>query len=163
MDNPKVEVRETGKYGKSLFASEGISKGEVIADWSGGRIYKAAKTTDLPNDPPYFVQKHAMQFSEDSYIDYDGIGRYFSHSCEPNCGLRGKFQIVAMRDVKKDEELTFAYEMSEDSDTRIKCLCGSVSCRKNIGAFRNLPTNIRRKYKNYISSWLIEKYHLKNN
>ena len=32
MDNPKVEVRDGGRYGKALFAVDAIKKGEVVAD-----------------------------------------------------------------------------------------------------------------------------------
>jgi len=109
MDNTKVEVRTTKKYNKSLFAAENINNGEVIADWYGGRVYQAKKATELPNDPPYFVQDHAIQFDEEKYIDYDGIGRYFSHSCNPNCGFQGKFKVVAMRNIKNVKNFPLVY------------------------------------------------------
>lgn len=160
MDNPKVTVKKTKKYGKTLFAAQDIKKDEIIADWTGGRVYQATKATELPNEPPYFVQNHAIQFAEDKYIDYDGIGRYFAHSCDPNCGFQGKFKVVAMRDINKDEELTLDYAMSEDSDWRLECRCGSKKCRKIIGAFVLLPKDIRKKYDGYISDWLKKKYRL---
>jgi hypothetical protein len=87
-----------------------------------------------------------------------GIGRYFNHSCEPNCGFKGKFQIVAMRDIKKGEWCTWDYEMSEDSDWKMECKCGTKKCRKIIGAFKNMPPEIRKKYGCYISDWLVKKY-----
>lgn len=48
MDNPKVIVRETHTIGKGLLAIEDIKKGEVIADWTGGKIYIAESCTKLP-------------------------------------------------------------------------------------------------------------------
>lgn len=161
MDNSKVEIRDKNKFGKGLFAKEDIEKGELIADWTGGKIYTAKKATDLPNDPPDFIQTHAIQFADDKYIDYTGIGRYFNHSCVPNCGFKGKFKVVSMIKISKGEELTMDYEMVEDSDWRMECLCGSKNCRKIIGAFSNLPESTRRKYNGYISSWLKKKYKLR--
>lgn len=158
MDNPKVEVRTTERYGKSLFAVKDIPKDEVIADWTGGRIYHAERATDLPDGPPDFVRDHAIQFEEHGWIDYEGVGRYLAHSCDPNCGFKGRFRIVAMRDIKKGEELAFDYAMSEDSDWRMGCRCDSKDCRKIIGAYSLLPQEVTERYGDYISSWLREKY-----
>ena len=156
MDNPDVEIAQTLAFGKGLRALKAIPRGTVIADWNGGQVYKAEKCTDLPKD----IADHAIQFGEHCWIDTKGIGRYANHSCEPNCGIKGKFQLVAMRDIAKGEWLTFDYEMTEDSDFRVNCQCGTKSCRKTIGAFRNLPNNARKKYKGFVSEWLVRKYNL---
>ena len=154
MDNVNVIIKETKNLGKGLFANDDIKKGEVIADWTGGQIYEANKALNLPEN----VRAHAIQFEEHKWIDTNGIGRYFNHSCEPNCGIKGKFQIVSMSDIRKGEWLTFDYEMTEDSDWKMQCKCGSKNCRKIIGSFKNISENIRKKYKGYISEWLVEKY-----
>jgi SET domain-containing protein len=156
MDNTKVIVKETKNIGKGLFAKEDIKKGEIIADWTGGKTYESKKATELPEQ----VRDYAIQFEEHKWIDTDGIGHFFNHSCEPNCRIKGKFQIVAMRDIKKGEWLTYDYEMTEDSDWKMDCKCDSKNCRKIIGAFKNMPINIREKYKGYISDWLVKKYNL---
>ena len=160
MDNPKVIVKETGKYGKGLFAKDDISKGEIIADWTDGKVYEAEKCSYLPKNIKKNPRDYAIQFEEHKWINTDGIGRHINHSCNPNCGIKGKFQIVTMKDIKKGEELTFDYEMTEDSDWRMKCMCDAKNCRGIIGAFKNMPLNIRKKYKGYISTWLIDKYKL---
>lgn len=159
MDSSKVIVKETGKIGKGLFAIKDIKKEEVIADWTGGKIYEAESCTKLPTEE---IADHAIQFEEHKWIDTEGIGRYSNHSCEPNCGIKGKFQVVAMRDIKKGEWCTWDYEMTEDSDWRMNCKCGSKFCRKVIGAFQNMPEEVRKKYKGYISEWLVKKYKLSN-
>lgn len=83
-----------------------------------------------------------------------------NHSCEPNCGIKNLFSIVAMQDIQKGEELTWDYDIVEDSDWRMECLCGSPICKKIIGSFGLVPKNIREKYKGYISEWLVKKYNL---
>lgn len=157
LDNPKVIMRWISKFGRVLFAQENIKKnikkGEVIAVFDG-EIYKAKKASDIPNDPPIYAQDHAIQFAEDRYRDSRGIARFASHSCEPNCGIKDKFKIVAMRNIKKREEISFDYDMSEDSDWRMRCKCGNKNCRKIIGSYSALPSKIKEKYKGYISTYL---------
>ena len=154
MENAEVEIKDTGKYGLGLFASEDIRKDEIVLDFSDGKVYYAEKGNEFSKE----IADFAIQFEERKWIDTHSIGRFINHSCEPNCGIKGNFQIVAMRDIKKDEELTYDYEMTEDSDWRMECLCGSGSCRKIIGAYGNMPQTIREKYKGYIAQWLVEKY-----
>jgi len=160
--NPNVVVRNTSKYGKALFASADIKKGSLVFDYSGCREIHAGKVSDIPNEPPEFIRDHTLQIGEHRFlfVDKGKLGRFFAHSCEPNCGFLGNTKIVAMRDIKKGEELTFDYEMSEESDWRIKCLCGSKNCRKTIGSFRNLPEQKIRQYGKFIAYWLRKKYGL---
>ena len=155
-DNPKADVQLTPSTGFGVIAVDNISAGEVIADWTNGKVYCAKSANALPN----ICRNHAPQFAQEKYIDTKGIDRYLNHSCNPNCGFSGKFQVVAMRNIKKGEWLTFDYEMSEDSAWRMECKCGEKNCRKVIGAFANMPNEVRLKYKGFISDWLVEKYHL---
>ncbi|MCI0538901.1 MAG: SET domain-containing protein-lysine N-methyltransferase [Verrucomicrobiales bacterium] len=150
MDNPKVELRASPLGGTGVFAKELIPAGELIAEFDGA-IYPfdyAGWTPDLLN--------HAVQFERFRFRDSNGIARYVNHSCEPNCGIKGLFQIVTMRPIAAGEELAYDYEMIEDSDWwRMQCQCGSPSCRKVIGAYRNLPSEVRARYRGFISEWLI--------
>ena len=159
MLNKKVAVGWSEKFGRGLFAVSKISKGETIVEFDG-RVYTAKTAMDLPNNSPLFVQDHAVQFSEIQYR-WSNYGTLMNHSCDPNCGVHGigkSFRIVAMKPIAKGEELTFDYEMTENSDWRMECKCGSPICRKVIGAYRIMPLEIKKKYKGYIASYLVEKY-----
>lgn len=152
MDNPKVSVKKAGKHGMGVFATKPIRKGEVIAKFDG-TIYDfdfEDWTQDLYN--------HVIQFEERKWRDSKGIARLINHSCDPNCGIKRRFEVVAMKDIEPGEQITWDYEMTEDYLWRMKCTCGSPLCRKTIGAFRNMPLETRKKYKGYISSWLVKKY-----
>lgn len=152
MDNPKVAVKKA-KYGKGVFAKEKIKKGELIASFDG-RIYgwnSKLWTQDLYD--------HVIQFEERKWRDSKGVAMLINHSCEANSGIKNLFDVVAMRDINPSEEITWDYEMSEDHPWwRMKCKCGTKSCRKEIGAYKNMPEKIRKKYKGFISKWLTEKY-----
>ncbi len=159
-DNPRVVVGLSSNLGRGLFATADLPKGEVIAIFDA-QIYTAEKSSLLPKDLPLNVHDHAVQFSETQYR-WSRYGTVPNHSCDPNCGINGNgrsFRIVAMRNIRKGEQLTFDYEMTEDSDwIMVECRCGSPICRKKIGAHRNMPVEIRKKYKGYIASYLIQKY-----
>lgn len=155
-DNHKLILRETQKYGRAVFANDEIEKDEIIAFWDG-LIYNAEKNSDLPNDFPLMVADHAIQFEKNKWRDSKGLARYINHSCDPNCGIKGLFSIVAMRNIKKDEEITWDYEMTENSDWQMDCRCGTANCRKIIRAYRFLPGEIKIKYQNYTSAWLKQK------
>ncbi|MES2224291.1 MAG: SET domain-containing protein-lysine N-methyltransferase [Patescibacteria group bacterium] len=145
----------TGKFGKCLIASRDIKKDELIASFDG-EIYEAESCNKLPKD----IADHAIQFEEHKWRDSAGLARFINHSCLPNCGTRDFFDIVAMQDIQKGEELTWDYAMTEDSDWRMRCECGSQNCRKIIGAFSLLDNDTREKYRGYISLWLVNKYNL---
>lgn len=66
MDNPKVIIKDTDKYGKGLFAKEDIKNGELIASFDG-EVYEAEKCSDLePKIRDYAIQfeKHKWKYSK---------------------------------------------------------------------------------------------------
>jgi len=134
-----------------VFANEKILRGEIITEFDGP-IY--------PWDYDNWTQDledHVIQFKENKWRDSKGIAKLVNHSCEPNCGIKDLFKVVAMRDVEVGEEITWDYEMTEKNPWwRMKCECGSADCRKEIGNFENMPEKIRQKYKGYISEWLLK-------
>lgn len=134
-----------------VFAKAKIRRGEVIAVFDGPIIDYEYEywNDDLLN--------HAIQFEPRRWRDSIGIARMINHSCEPNCGIKKLFSIVAMRDIEKGEHITWDYEMTEKNPHwRMRCHCGFPSCRKVIGHYRNLPKKQREKYKGYISAWLLK-------
>lgn len=151
-DSDKIEVRGGTKFGNGLFAKENISKDEFVVGFYG-MIYPAETALDLPE----ICRNHAIQFEEHKFID-SLLARNINHSCNPNCGLKGLFDVVAMRDIKAGEELTWDYAMSEDSNWRMKCKCGEKNCRGIVGAYSLLPEEIRDRYREYTSVWILAKY-----
>ena len=156
MDNTKVEVKNT-KFGKGLFVNEKINVNEEIASFDGQTFYDNDSILDSIN--------HAIQLADSVWRDSKGFARYANHSCDPNCGIIDNNKITAMRDINAGEEITWDYEMTEDQWTNndntpyfMDCKCGSKICRGKIGSYKNMPQEIRDKYKGFISQWLIDKY-----
>ena len=152
MDNRKARVRNTRKFGRGVFALKKIARGEVIAAFDGPILDDEFEgwNEDLNN--------HAIQCAENIWRDSKGIARLINHSCEPNCGIKDYFKVVAMRDIQAGEQITWDYEMTEKNWWwKMKCRCGSGTCRKVIGNYSRMPAAIRIKYQGFISQWLLGK------
>jgi len=84
---------------------------------------------------------YLFRIDEDTVIDATkkgGIARFINHSCMPSCTAKiikvegtKRIVIYALRDIAKNEELTYDYKFEReiDSTDRIPCLCGSVGCK----------------------------------
>ncbi|MCX6751556.1 MAG: SET domain-containing protein-lysine N-methyltransferase [Candidatus Nomurabacteria bacterium] len=132
----KIYIGKSKLHGKGLFASKDIKKGETIF------IIKGHRVSFLIND------KKQAQIAG---LNWVGVGKnewvdpikhcvYFNHSCEPNSAIKGKVTVVALKDIKKDEEVLFDYSFNEaDIFWHIKCNCGSKNCRKIIKSIQFLP------------------------
>jgi len=152
MTNSKIKLVKIPGNGKGIVAQATIKKDEIIAEYDGQVVHLHSKWNNNLAD-------HVIQFAPKSWRATNGLAKYLNHSCEPNCGLLGLFTIVAMRAIRVGEQLTWDYEMTENNKNErwsMNCHCGTRSCRKIIGAYRHLPLAIRRKYRGYISSWLVE-------
>ncbi len=88
---------------------------------------------------------------------------FFNHSCEPNCGFKGQIFLVAMRPIRKGEEVTFDYAMvvSESVSSNIvfemHCRCQTKSCRRIITENDWKLPLLQQKYKGFFSHYLQEK------
>ena len=152
--SPKCSaVKAPEKGGHAVQANEPIPAGEVVAVW-GGRIVNAAQAAELA---PGF-REHNIQVEEGLYFApmiADEESDYVNHSCEPNCGLAGQITLVAMRDIKAGEEITFDYAMADgDGYDVFPCACGVASCRGNVTGDDWKQPALWDKYKGYFSPYL---------
>ncbi|MBI4015128.1 MAG: SET domain-containing protein-lysine N-methyltransferase [Candidatus Aenigmarchaeota archaeon] len=140
------------RFGKGLFAKNDIKKDGVVLVFEG----KARSLEDFRFISKY-DENHSVQIGNNKWLVISDDSKFINHSCNPNCGIRGTIKIVAMVNIRKGEELTFDYAMSEDSEWSMKCRCGSKGCRKIIKGYSFLPAKIKQKYRGYISGWLDKK------
>lgn len=146
----KFYIGETKNNGKGLFATRDIKKDEAIGTARGPIV--------LDNKESW--QKHGgwhffHPISRTKAIVIQNKIKYFNHSCNPNCGIKKGIKIVAMRDIKKGEELTIDYDTLE-YDWGMKCNCGSKNCRKTIRGYKYLSERLKKKYKGYIADYLLK-------
>jgi hypothetical protein len=133
-----LEVKDTEHYGAGVFAMENISQRRVIHVLAGESIsikeliQRINSGTEAPNDP--------LQIGMRIYIDLDVLSRTFNHSCSPNAGLRKQSELFALRTILKGEQITFDYSTTiAPTLWRMRCRCGSATCRKIIGDVRSIP------------------------
>ena len=101
-------------------------------------------------------------------IEWIGIGKdrwidpaepfvYLNHSCEPNLSVRGKREMIALRDIAAGEELTFDYSITVDElPWTMDCLCATPSCRKVVRAIQFLPPDMVASYLPYINPYFVD-------
>ncbi len=119
-----------GNLGKGVFATKTIRKGETIAVW-GGRVIGREEVRALTRKQ----RRLTIQVEEDRFLysTTEGPADWVNHSCDPNAGLSGQIVLVAMRDIKTDEEITFDYAMSDGNRfEEFDCFCGMERCRKRV-------------------------------
>lgn len=155
-------VQKTPYYGKGIFALKNIKKGTVLAIF-GGYVMTLKEEKKLSRSIRDLAHQIHSQFvigikdkKEKQLVDN------FNHSCEPNAGFKGQIFLVAMRNIKKGEEVTFDYAMvlSDDSNQepyKLRCLCGSKKCRKTIDTEGWRTPALQKKYKGYFQYYLSEK------
>lgn len=158
--SPKLEVRETDKYGKGIFAVKNLSKGELLAIL-GGYILTLKENMGLPKE----FSDTGVQIAENFNITGKNIKEdtdCFNHSCDPNAGFGGQIFLIAMRNINKDEEITFDYAMVLHKAKgiklyKIKCLCGSKNCRGYVTEDDWKIPKLQKKYNGYFQYFLHEK------
>lgn len=138
-------ICETDK-GKAVHTDTSIRKGEFICEFTGPTFtmdeYK--KLHDPDNN-------HFLQIDDDLFMGpSNNLDDLINHSCNPNSGLvyrDGRVELVAIRDIKKGEELSFDYSTTMDEDLwEMKCLCGDKNCRNVVRDFKFLPVDLQKKY-----------------
>ena len=154
--SPKIKAGKN-KKGRALFAESDIVKGERLIAF-GGYIITTQQYLALPKnmlDIPIQVDDDLL-FGAVKYSELEDVD-YLNHSCSPNCGFVGQLMIVAIKNIKKSEEITIDYSMCLTDHIRMKCLCESPDCRKVITGndWKNLKLQI--KYKKYFQPYIKEK------
>jgi hypothetical protein len=152
MDKPSfLEVRKS-KFGKGLFATKNIPARTVLCTVTGP-LLTFLETIELGEN-----ESHSLQIERDTYILCDAPFLYSNHSCTPNCALNAGLQMVALYDIKKNEELFWDYSTSMlERHWTMQCACGSEQCRKIITDFDLLPEEIQFMYlkKNMVLPFIV--------
>lgn len=160
----KFIIKKSYIKGQGLFASQNIKKGELLS------------YADLSKQKSYIPEEIGKMLNND-HADYVGRGRYvisfhpysyMNHSCNPNIVIKhnsiAKSEIVAMRDIKKGEELTYDFGVNAMDQFGknlwvMDCTCGSKNCRKKIpGDFFKQPIKIQKEYYKYLPPIVKRKY-----
>lgn len=184
--NPKLEVRETNKYGHAnvptfkngkkvykneqgdglgVFVKENIKKNEVLFVM-GGYILSIEDENNLKGivaDKPIEISEN-FSFGPRKPSDLPLMPQhYVNHSCNPNAGFDGQVFMVAIKPIKSGDEIAYDYAMvmhsSKDSDSlfTFDCLCDSKKCRGKISENDWKNKELQTRYNGYFQHFLQKK------
>ena len=131
------KVKKSKIDNQGLYSSRDIKKGSKIIEYKGKII--TVKQTE--KDPKFDNDKAIYLFNINKRYDLDGdykfnTARLINHSCDPNCEVTGtglKIWVYAIKNIKKNDELSYDYGFSFDEDYKqFPCRCGSKNCARYI-------------------------------
>ena len=142
------ELRNTPGKGEGVYATRNFKRNDLVM--RGNVLKVAEKNTSW-----------TTQVGVDRYILRDGLAPMVNHSCSPNVGYRdnqdGGMDYFAFCAIKCGDEIVTDYAMGNYVvDHMPDCLCGSVSCRKTITGWRDLPGEIKKDYEGFRAAYLTE-------
>ena len=127
------KIKKSKIDNRGLYAATDIKKNTKIIEYKG----KIITVKETETNPKFDNDKAIYLFNLNKKYDLDGDFKYNSarlinHSCDPNCEVDGvglKLWIYAVKDIKKNEELTYDYGFSFDKDYKdFPCRCGAKKC-----------------------------------
>jgi len=106
-----ISVRDNEGF-LGVFLQEDAAMGTVL--------FRLAEDVQLPEPTRTSIRVGACHIE-------DEVGQYINHSCSPTCQILG-FEIVALRDLKRGDEITFDYISHEgELSSPFKCRdCGEL-------------------------------------
>lgn len=144
-----VIIKKSKIKGKGVFAARDFKKGEVILIWDITHKIIKEEMAKLSEDE----KNHLSYIGDGDYVVMKFPEKYVNHSCDPNTYVKNQ-KDIALRDIKKGEEITTDYSLNGVDDWKMECKCGSKNCRKIIyGDFRKLDAKTQKKYKPYLEDW----------
>lgn len=120
----KIIVKNSKINGRGVFALSDFKKGDAVLCWDVSRVLSKDEIDKMSEE-----EKNYVSFLNGKYIQMQGPEKYVNHSCDPNTNVKD-FCDVAVRDIKKGEEITSNYENDLLLNFCMKCSCGSYKCRK---------------------------------
>jgi SET domain-containing protein len=138
------EIRPSAKQGLGAFATEPISAGTRLIEYTGERLSPKEADDRYPDSDD--ERHHTYLFAIDDEIVIDAAvdgneARFINHSCDPNCDAVIEDQriwIESIRDILVGEELAYdyAYVLEErhtpSAKRRFPCNCDAANCRGTI-------------------------------
>src|ERR1041384_3377942 len=87
--------------GRGLIAAENLEEGVVVERLDGRTLpYNRIPESELRN---------AFELDDDGWVLPQSDARHLNHSCDPNCYISSKLDVITFRRVLKGEELTIMY------------------------------------------------------
>jgi len=109
-----LEIKKSNIAGNGVFAKNKIKKSEIIYFLDGELcsldeiIRRINEGKEKLFDP--------LQVGDEEYLDLDEVSRTFNHLCEPNAYIKGKNNLIALRNILPSEEITYDYSTTMNNN-----------------------------------------------
>lgn len=114
---------------QGLFAAQDIKKDTRIMAYIGAKISKKDSARRLEEGNEYIFYLNYRSAIDGQTLA--NTARYINHSCDPNCAVEktnGTLWIVALRDIREGEELSYNYGYDRKNYQEHPCNCGAKNC-----------------------------------
>ena len=129
--------------GIGVFSAKDVIKNEIVAEGINEEDYKSLITWEsikfFDEDLKQKIYSYCIGTPEGFFPpennDFNelSIEWYMNHSCNGNIGFNNNGDFIALRNIKKNEELNYDYALAESNPKfRMHCKCGAKNCRKII-------------------------------
>lgn len=166
-DQPVLcEVRGSAIHGRGVFATEFLPAETQIIEYVGEKISKTESDRrgwEQIEQSKKTGEAGVYLFALNNRHDVDGnfewnTARLINHSCDPNCEayvIKGRIWIWSIRDIAKDEELSFNYGFDLENYEDHPCRCGSDNCVGYICGedyWKDLNKELKKKLKKLVKA-----------
>ena len=153
--SPSLEVAPCKhKGGMGVYATSDIKAGTLLIVWGGTLV----RSEELRNMSDTEWMHSVVQVDEELYLATMGEKMHtdcINHSCDPNAGLSGSVQLVALRSIRSGEEVCYDYAMTDGRPyCGFLCTCGIHGCRRTITGDDWKNPLLWERYHGYFSPYL---------
>jgi SET domain-containing protein len=121
-----IIVKNSKIEGMGVFANRDFKKDEVVIKWNTDTILTDEEVKNLPEK-----EKRYISSFRNKYLLQQPPARFVNHSCEPNTKVVDESSDIAIKDIKKGDEITSYYLTFFSTDETIRCNCKSKKCKKS--------------------------------
>ena len=135
-----IIINKSNIHNTGVFAKKDISKGTKIIEYVGEIISKKEadkraeeqlkKSNNHTSDGGVYIFELNKKYDIDGNVPWNKA-KSINHSCDPNAeteDIQGHIWILALKDIKKGEEITYNYGYNFKDYQEHPCNCGSKNC-----------------------------------
>jgi len=116
----KTSLKEFPGRGIGLVSESPIKKGQVVYRFNP-IIDIIINKKDIPKEAKEFYDTYAVEIGKEKLMLNTDNARFINHSKKPNTKSLGKMkENIAIKDIKKGEEITIDYEAIEKAPLNFK-------------------------------------------
>jgi GNAT superfamily N-acetyltransferase len=155
----RVYTAESSIQGTGVFSSAHFSSGEIILRIDDSRVVTDADPLDPAKGQ---FEHHCDYLSGGKVVLMQPPERFINHRCDPNSYVRTITEdryVVALREIRPGDEITYDYCVNGDGDTAWDCSCGSPACRRqHLSGFFHLPMYVQSRYLALLEDWFVAEH-----